>query len=153
MRVTKTIYAFAVVPFVISFMHLQLICLCAYGGQRELSNITCSDEAIRLSTKQLLKLVNKQAPIKPPGMLHDSKLHGFVTVEICLDRNGQVAAIKRLDGHTLAVNSVIDSVRTWSFSPYKLKNQAMPIIGVLKVKYDFRGKPTSNYGASLGKCC
>jgi outer membrane biosynthesis protein TonB len=83
-------------------------------------------------------------------MLHNSELHGTVTVEVCIDQRGEVAAVRAVKGHPLAVSSTIESVRNWSFAPYKRNGEARPAIGRMKVKYDFRAQAHGgNAGTSM----
>ena len=99
--------------------------------------IACKD-AIRLSTRQLRKLVKKKAPVNPPANLHDSLLHGTVKAEICLSRDGKVRAIHIIEGHPLAINSVIESVRRWEFQLDIKDSQKRSSTGILEIEYDFR---------------
>jgi len=104
------------------------------------TTLACANGAVRLRSRRFLKLVVRQTAVTAPGMLGKSELHGTVTVEVCIDQTGAVAAVRAVRGHPIAVSSVIQSVRGWSFAPYKCHGRAKSAVGVLKVKYDFRAR-------------
>jgi hypothetical protein len=112
--------------------------LCAYDNPVEIVGVTCTKESFRVTAKQLKKLILKQIPIQPPGMLQDSELHGTATVELCIDKEGKISNVRAINGNRLAMQSVIESIREWTFTPYIRGGSGVPIIGSLKVKYDFR---------------
>jgi outer membrane biosynthesis protein TonB len=93
---------------------------------------------VRLRPQQLLNLVIKQTPLGPPAMLHNSRLHGKVTVEASVDEMGTVTAVTGVRGHPFAVSSALESVRGWSFMPYKKNGEARCVVGLLTLNYDFR---------------
>jgi outer membrane biosynthesis protein TonB len=101
-------------------------------------------EAIRLSARQLLKLIKKRTPMAPPGMLDKSTLRGKVKVEVCIDPSGNVIAVRAVKGHPLAVGSAIESVRSWSFTPYRIHGRAKYAVGLLTLRYDFRATDHSS---------
>jgi outer membrane biosynthesis protein TonB len=91
-----------------------------------------------------MKLVVRRTPVATPGMWDGGGLHGVVTAEVCIDREGKVVGIKMLKGHPMAYQSVLESVREWKFAAYKLNGRAMPVTGNLDVPFDFgRPAPTS----------
>jgi hypothetical protein len=109
-------------------------------GSTKETEASCSKKASPVSSKQMQKLVKMRFPVLPPGNLHNSKLHGTATVEVCIDSNGILESIKVISGHPMAYGSVIESVRSWIFVPYHQRGQDMPAIGLIKVNYDFRSK-------------
>jgi TonB family protein len=98
--------------------------------------------AVRLRSQQLMELVLKQTPLTPPGGLANSMLHGVVTVEVCIDRKGRVIDVRVVEGHPLTFSSAIESVRHWRFVPYKRNGKPTCAVGLLTLKYDFRGAQT-----------
>jgi Gram-negative bacterial TonB protein C-terminal len=95
---------------------------------------------VRLRRQQLLDLVVKQIPLVPPPMLHNSKLHGKVTVKVSVDERGKVIAVKGVKGHPFAISSAVESVRKWTFMPYKQNGKARCAIGLLLLNYDFSSR-------------
>jgi hypothetical protein len=112
---------------------------CAYEDPMEKAGIACDKNSFRISTKQMQKLISIKTLVQPPGMLHNSELHGIVTVELCIDTEGKIFNIKAINGNTMAISAVIESVRTWTFTSFIRKGSRVPVIGLLDVKYDFRG--------------
>jgi protein TonB len=43
---------------------------------------------------------------------------GVVRVDIVVDEEGNVAEIKRLQGHTLLQNAARDAIKKWKFKPF-----------------------------------
>jgi TonB family protein len=78
-------------------------------------------------------------------MLHDSKLRGKVTVEVCIDELGRVTAVRGIKGHPFAVLSAVESVRDWSFMPYRQNGEARCAIGLITLDYDFRSEASKTY--------
>jgi TonB family protein len=114
------------------------------------TNTSSGPESIRLDSRQLLKLVKKQAPMLPPGGLGKSMLRGKVTVEVCIDQNGAVTAVRIIQGHPLAMGSAIDAVRRWRFIPYTIRGKAKCAAGRLTLKYDWSLK--AHHGKGITKC-
>jgi TonB-like protein len=121
---------------------------CASSGQ---SAVFCSErmldqtfphgsevKAAQLHSHQLLKLVAKRTPLVPPSMLHNSELHGKVTVEVCIDQEGVVTEVRGVKGPPFAISSAVESVRNWSFVPYQSNGEAKDAVGLMTLKYDFR---------------
>ena len=113
---------------------------CCPGNSTHDSDTSHAAKAVRLSSRQLLKLVAEKASMAPPGMLdpRTSHLRGKVTVEICIDQNGTVIEVRVIKGHPLAMASAIESVRRWTFMPYRIHGEAKCAVGRLTLKYDFR---------------
>ena len=95
-------------------------------------------QTLCMTPNKLHEFVKKKTPINSPGMLHNSNLHGIVTVAVCVDRKGKVIAVKAVEGHPMAFQSVIESVRNWRFIPYRDKGKPVPVFGVIDINYDFR---------------
>jgi len=91
-----------------------------------------------VAPNKLHEFVKKKTPVRPPGMLHNSNLHGIVTVAVCVDRKGKVVAAKSVEGHAMAFQAAIDSIRNWRFIPYRDKGKTVPVFGLIDIDYDFR---------------
>lgn len=94
--------------------------------------------AIRLSSKDLMKLVIEKRPLAMPGLLGKNQLQGIVKVEVALDEKGIVYCVKAISGHPLARDSAVQSVSKWVFKPYVVGRKAKPVFGILVLPYDFR---------------
>lgn len=107
---------------------------CSTGERQEHQ----SDKPVKLSSQQLLRLVKKRTALMPPGMLHDSKLHGNVTVEVCIDDTGTLTRVTGIRGHPFAISSAIESVARWTFVPYQQNGVPRCAFGLLTLRYDWR---------------
>ena len=92
----------------------------------------------RLHPQQLLGLVTKRIPLAPPAMLDNSRLHGRVTVQVSIDDTGKVASVEGVKGNPFAISSAVESVRTWTFMPYRQNGEAKCAVGLITLSYDFR---------------
>lgn len=94
--------------------------------------------AVRLGTEELLKLVKTRLPVMPPNNLHNSKLHGKVTIQVCIDPSGTVVAAEAIKGHPLAIPSAMNSINRWTFNPVLQDGKARYAVGLMTLDYDFR---------------
>ena len=107
-------------------------------------------KAAQLHSHQLLKLVTKRTPLVPPNMLHNSELHGKVTVEVCIDQEGGVTEVRGVKGPPFAISSAVESVRNWSFVPYQSDGEVKDAVGLMTLKYDFRAA-SAKTAVSVGR--
>jgi len=102
----------------------------------------CSSNTARISSKELMDLLVTRKPVQPP-MHERSRLHGTVTVRVCVTERGRVVSAAIIDGHPMAHGAVLDSVHHWIFSPYRIGGRPKPVVADLEVAYDFRSPPHS----------
>jgi TonB family protein len=80
--------------------------------------------------------------METPGLFH-GHLKGTVTLEILIDREGQVRCAEVMDGHPLAYSSAIEALKKWRFTPYEVSGMAVPVLGKLKFEFEFYRPRTS----------
>ena len=107
-----------------------------------------SQRPVRLHHQELLKFIVTRTALLPPSNLHNSKLHGKVTVEVCIDQTGAVANVRAVKGHPFAMSSALYSVSKWTFTPYLQRGKAKCAIGLLTLDYDFRGRAHKSSSSS-----
>jgi bla regulator protein blaR1 len=65
-------------------------------------------------------------------------LHGKVAIRVCVNERGRVASIVVVDGHPMARQAVLESVKDWVFKPYLVNGKSKQVMADLEVGYDFR---------------
>jgi|SRR5262245_19966098 len=94
--------------------------------------------SIRLSSKDLMKLVIEKRALSPPGGLGRNGLYGIVKIEVALDERGTVDCAVGIGGHPLARDSAVQSISKWVFKPYLVDHKAKSVFGIIIIPYDFR---------------
>ena len=60
--------------------------------------------------------IDTQKPVAPPNEPH-VRIHGTVEACVCFSRKGKVTQISILSGPAMAQESVLDSLKDWTFRP------------------------------------
>ena len=121
----------------LSAIHIQTIPV-LHGNECLDDKISLCPQAFYLLPNKLHEFVKKKTPVNPPSMLHNSNLYGVVTVEVCVDKKGKVLVVNAIKGNAIAIQSVIESVRNWRFTPYRDNGKTIPVFGLIDINYDFR---------------
>lgn len=84
-----------------------------------------------------LPQVQYREPIPYPPSAKENNIHGHVTVNILVNKGGQVDQVKLLDSSPEGVfdQVAINSVRGWSFSPAEYKGQFVSVWVKQKLKF------------------
>jgi len=91
-----------------------------------------------LTSSQLLqRAITQQSPDRP-ALLGKSALHGEVTVQVLIGKDGSVECARGVRGNALAISSAVYSIPKWTFKPYAVNGASKSVLGLLTVPYDFR---------------
>ena len=90
-----------------------------------------------LSSSELVQRVLARQPIEKPGPLGKNTLKGTVSIEVLINRLGEVSCARGLEGHPIGIEATIRSLRKWTFRPYLVKGKPKAVVGVMIVPYDF----------------
>ena len=110
------------------------------GAQHPSKNALCAKDAVQVSSADLIGLAVKKTPMLPP-IMERVWIAGIVTLRVCVNTRGRVTSATVIDGHPMAYQAAMDSVRKWRFKPYRLKGRSANIEGDLRMEYDFRPSP------------
>ena len=97
-----------------------------------------------LNGTQMKKHLVHFEPLQAPCCDRNLRLDGTISVRVAFDRNGQVVCAQAIDGHPLAVQAAMTSVRLWKFSPYLHKGVPVDASGTVKVLYRLRSEGSSS---------
>ncbi len=103
-----------------------LAMICAIGAHAEM----------RVSQDDALKAVVEKTPPEYPPMARQLKIVGKVEVEISIDSDGAVSAVKIASGNPLLTAAVVGAVKKWKFAPF-MENGA-PAKAVASLGFDFK---------------
>jgi TonB family protein len=90
---------------------------------------------IWLSSESLMRRLIEKSDLSFP-MLGHGHLHGDVKLELLIDERGNVACVRAVGGHPIAISSAMAAVSTWKFRPFTKHDKRMPVLGHLFVPYD-----------------
>lgn len=86
---------------------------------------------------QEARLIRRVEPVYPHlPML--ARVSGEVVMDVSIDEEGNVAAIKVISGHTLLVDEAVRAVRQWKYSPTLLNGEPVPVICSVRVVFKLR---------------
>jgi hypothetical protein len=90
-----------------------------------------------LTSAELMDRVLEREPIERPGPLGKNNLRGVVRIRILINKHGKVICAQGVDGHPMAIEPAIHSVRRWTFKAFTVSGERKSIVGVLDLPYDF----------------
>src|SRR5437588_6565759 len=71
-----------------------------------------------------------------PALAQRAGIHGFVTLEVKLTKDGRVEVQKVLEGEPVLADAAIDAVKRWRARPARVKGKQCEVIST--VKFDFQ---------------
>lgn len=81
-----------------------------------------------------LKVVHQVNPSYPPEAISKG-VNGKVITEIEVGERGQVIEARIIEGHDALNESVLNAVRQWRFSPYRLDGTTVPVVATLTLNF------------------
>jgi TonB family protein len=97
-----------------------------------------TDEAGReiwLSTDELLKGATHCEPPQMPALWRQSRIEGYVAVDILVDEKGKVVCVRLVSGHPMLAGSAIDAAKAWVFRPRRKDGKALSFYGRLRFHF------------------
>jgi TonB family protein len=70
-----------------------------------------------------------------PAMARQARIEGQVTVNILVDRKGQVACAHLIQGHPLLAASAIEAAKEWTFRPMEQSGKSVSFYGHLSLRF------------------
>ena len=129
--------------FLTAFLSCVLLCWPANLVAGE--NNECSWSAfVGLSNAQMKKHLVHFEPLQAPCCDRNLRLDGTISIRVAFNRKGEVVCAQAIDGHPLAVQAAMTSVRLWRFSPYRRKGILIDASGTVKVLYRLRSEESSS---------
>jgi hypothetical protein len=130
-------FIFALLPylFLSALFHAQTP-LCS-GCPNSAAGSMPQDRSVCLSETELAAHIATRKPIGPPG-LREPRMnsHGTVSACLCFARTGTVTAIHNLSGPPMMLQSVLESIKEWTFRPVKQGGRSYGGCGTLRIRVD-----------------
>lgn len=105
-----------------------LIMLLSFGSLASAEIRVGTDDALKAATK-------KTAPDYPP-IARQLKIGGKVLVDVTIDTDGNVEAVKIVSGNAMLTQSVVSAVKKWKFTPFT--QDGSPTRAVAALDFDFK---------------
>ena len=83
----------------------------------------------------LLEYATSKSPPTYPAAARTMRASGVVKVEVVIDENGDVAEIKKANGHALLQGAAKDALRKWKFRPVIQNGQAVRASGFVNFNF------------------
>jgi TonB family protein len=72
------------------------------------------------------KLIRRIEP-RYPNLALSSHIQGTVVLEATITRDGSVSGVRPITGNALLMNSAVNAVKQWRYTPYKLNGQPLDV--------------------------
>jgi protein TonB len=70
-----------------------------------------------------------------PVLARAARISGAVVIEVTIDEQGNVIDTQVITGHPLLRNAALNAARGWKFSPDKVYNKPVKVIGPLTFNF------------------
>ena len=91
---------------------------------------------IRVPTDDAMKAATKKAAPEYPPIARQLKIGGKVEVDVTIDADGNVEAVKILSGNAMLTQSVVSAVKKWKFTPFT--QDGTPTKAITALNFDFK---------------
>ena len=108
-----------------------------------------SGKLMRLDTDSLLKdATHCEAPDVPP-LARQSRIAGYVSVDILVNDKGEVFCVRRVIGHPMLVGSATDAAKKWMFLPKRQNGREVWFYG--RLRFRFSGGNTTTKSCTIAR--
>jgi len=76
----------------------------------------------------------KVDPIYPPSAIQEA-LQGQVTLDVLIDKSGDVAKISVMSSHPVFAQPAIDAVKQWRYTPYLLNGEPVDVQTIVRMNF------------------
>jgi hypothetical protein len=93
--------------------------------------------AVCLADKDFVAHIVTQKPIEPPGLREPHmNSHGTAVACLCFSRTGKVTDIRIISGPAIMQQSVLESMKDWTFRPVKQGGRRYGGCGTIRIRVD-----------------
>lgn len=127
------------------------------GGSQPVENVPVSVTSIgkhdgqlgdpsrlRLDRETLEGRRTKFVEPKYPPMARVASIKGEVVLAVVIDKGGHVASARAVSGHPILVQTALDAVKQWTYSPYLVNGEPVAVESTVKVSFGV-GQETTNH--------
>ncbi len=90
-------------------------------------------EAMRIGGKVLESRLLRRVEPAYPELARRARVSGEVTLEVAVDDDGNVVAVRVVGGHPLLSDAAVEAVRQWKYSPTLLNGEPVPVLAIVTV--------------------
>jgi TonB family protein len=101
-----------------------------------------SGKPIWLSTDSLLKRARHCEPPIMPALARQSRIAGYVSIDILVNDTGKVFCVQRVTGHAMLTGSATEAAKKWTFLPKRQNGNDVWFYGRLRFRFS-RGNATT----------
>jgi TonB family protein len=94
-----------------------------------------SGKPMRLDTDSLLKRATHCEAPEMPTLARQSRIAGYVSVDILVNDKGKVFCVQRVIGHPMLAGSATDTAKKWTFSPKRQNGREVWFYGRLRFRF------------------
>jgi TonB family protein len=94
-----------------------------------------SGKPMRLDTESLLKRATHCEAPEMPTLARQSRIAGYVSVDILVNDKGKVFCVQRVIGHPMLAGSATDTAKKWTFSPKRQNGREVWFYGRLRFRF------------------
>lgn len=94
------------------------------------------DDGSPLTVGSLIGYATKRVNPVYPSQARSMRMTGTVTVEVVVDKDGNVTKIENTDGPSLLRRAAADAVRKWQFRPFERNGQPVEATGFVSFNFD-----------------
>ena len=80
-------------------------------------------------------LLVKEVQPAYPASARQMRIEGAVELLATISKNGDISAVKILDGNTQLAHAAVDAVKQWKYKPYLLNGEPVEIQTQVTVKF------------------
>lgn len=91
-------------------------------------------EVIRIGRLKPSRLTRMVSPICPEIAIR-ARVSGTVTLEAVIDEEGNITALKVMNGHVLLRNAAVDAVKQWKYIPTIQNGEPVPVVTTIEVTF------------------
>ena len=80
------------------------------------------------------RLIQQIDPAYPPSA-SEARVDGTVLLEAVIGTDGRIDDLRVINGHVLLSPAAIDAVRQWTYEPYLVDGEPVPVKTVITVNF------------------
>jgi TonB family protein len=110
------------------------------GGSSDPGSTTSAAGNLRIRTAgniQEAKIIKRVPPVYPP-LARQSKVSGVVKLHVLIDKQGNVIELQVISGHPLLIQSAMDAVKQWQYTPTLLNGRPVLVETEVNVIFDLK---------------
>ena len=93
---------------------------------------------VPISTGVLNRYIVRKVPPTYPDDALSAHIEGSVGLRILLDEHGRIEDLQPMSGPAELRPAAMDAVRQWTFKPFLLNGNPVPVASILRINFELR---------------